>query len=127
VGTITPSPYNAIKIIAIVLFLIAGLVIVFFGGTMGLETQAGVDNLFSGGFFTQGLLAVVLLVRALAILAVVFLSMILPGTSSTWWDSLAGTVLLLGSITAGYEVSKRRRLTDEGLAVPEGEPSSIPG
>lgn len=51
---------SAIKIIAIVLFLIAGLVIVFFGGAMGLQTQAGVDNLFSGGFFTQGLLAVVL-------------------------------------------------------------------
>ena len=51
---------SAIKIVAIVLFLAAGLVIIFFGGPMGLQTQAGVENLFSCGFFTQGLLAVVL-------------------------------------------------------------------
>jgi L-asparagine permease len=51
---------------------------------------------------------------SLGALLVVFLSMVLPGTSSTWWISLVGTVLLLGSITVGYEFSKRRRSRDEG-------------
>lgn len=35
--------------------------------------------------------------------------MVLPGTSSTRWMILAGTVLLLGSITVGYEFGKRRK------------------
>lgn len=50
---------------------------------------------------------------SLAILAVVFLTMVLPGTSSTWWMSLAGTLLLLASITVGYEFSKLRRVRAE--------------
>ncbi|GAB4098118.1 amino acid permease [Sinomonas halotolerans] len=39
----------------------------------------------------------------------VFLSMVVPGTSETWWISLIGTALLLGVITLGYEVTSRRR------------------
>ncbi|WP_427132153.1 amino acid permease [Pseudarthrobacter sp. S9] len=55
---------------------------------------------------------------ALAVLAVVFLSMVLPGTSSTWWMSLTGTVLLLGAIAVGYEFSKRRRAKTEARLPP---------
>lgn len=41
-------------------------------------------------------------------LGAVFLSIVLPGTTETWWMSLAGTLVLLGSITAGYEINRRR-------------------
>ena len=44
----------------------------------------------------------------IATLGVVFLSMVLPGTSETWWMSLAGTAVLLGGITIGYEINRRR-------------------
>jgi L-asparagine permease len=44
----------------------------------------------------------------IAALGAVFLSMVVPGTSETWWMSLAGTAVLLGCITAGYEINRRR-------------------
>lgn len=51
---------SSIKIVAISLFIVAGLIIVFFAGPMGLETQASVSNLWSEGFFTNGVAAVAL-------------------------------------------------------------------
>lgn len=51
---------SSIKIIAISLFILAGLAITFFGGPMGLQTEAAVENLWSGGFFTHGVAAVAL-------------------------------------------------------------------
>lgn len=42
-------------------------------------------------------------------LGAVFVSMVLPGSSESWWMSLAGTALLLAGITAGYEINRRRR------------------
>nr|WP_307281886.1 amino acid permease [Arthrobacter sp. W4I7] len=42
-------------------------------------------------------------------LGAVFLSMVLPGSSDSWWMSLVGTALLLAGITAGYEINRRRR------------------
>lgn len=44
----------------------------------------------------------------IATLGAVFLSMVLPGTSETWWMSLVGTGVLLGGITVGYEINRRR-------------------
>ncbi|WP_336714128.1 amino acid permease [Arthrobacter sp. USHLN218] len=41
-------------------------------------------------------------------LAAVFLSMVLPGSSETWWLSLTGTAILLAAITVGYEINRRR-------------------
>lgn len=51
---------SSIKVIAISLFIVAGLVITFFGGPMGIESQASVSNLWSEGFFTNGVVAVAL-------------------------------------------------------------------
>lgn len=39
----------------------------------------------------------------------VFLSMVLPGVSDSWWISILGTVVLIAVITLGYEVTRRRR------------------
>lgn len=44
----------------------------------------------------------------IAALGLVFLSMVLPGSSDSWWLSLTGTVVLLAGITAGYEINRRR-------------------
>ena len=51
---------SSIKIIAISLFIMAGLAITFFGGPMGLQTEAAVSNLWSEGFFTNGVAAMAL-------------------------------------------------------------------
>ncbi|MFD1213274.1 amino acid permease [Arthrobacter sp. GCM10027362] len=51
---------SSIKVAAILLFIGAGLLLVFLGGPMGLPTEAGVANLFRGGFFTNGVLVVAL-------------------------------------------------------------------
>jgi L-asparagine permease len=51
---------SSIKVAAILLFIGAGLLLVFFGGPLGLQSQASVSNLFSEGFFTNGVLVVAL-------------------------------------------------------------------
>ena len=51
---------SSVKIIAISAFIVAGLAITFFGGPMGVETQATAANLFNDGFFTHGVAAVAL-------------------------------------------------------------------
>lgn len=55
-------------------------------------------------------------------LAAVFVSMVLPGTSDSWWMSLAGTALLLVGITAGYEINRRRRPVPPALRGPAQRP-----
>jgi L-asparagine permease len=52
-------------------------------------------------------------------LGAVFVSMVLPGTSDSWWMSLAGTALLLAGITAGYEINCRRRPVRPAVHRPE--------
>ncbi|MDQ0691162.1 L-asparagine transporter-like permease [Arthrobacter sp. W4I7] len=51
---------SSIKVVAILMFIGAGLLLVFFGGSMGLESEASVANLVNDGFFNNGVLVVAL-------------------------------------------------------------------
>ncbi|ACU97088.1 amino acid permease [Saccharomonospora viridis] len=53
----------AVKVIAIVLFLVTGLLVVFLGGPFGWETEASVTNLWSGGFLPHGILPAIVVMQ----------------------------------------------------------------
>ena len=57
------SAAAAIKVVAIVLFLATGLLVVFFGGPFGWESEAGVTNLWEGGFLPHGVLPAIIVMQ----------------------------------------------------------------
>jgi L-asparagine permease len=53
-----------VKVVTIVIFLVAGLLIVFFGSLLGIDSQASVANLWNdGGFLPNGWLPVLLVIQ----------------------------------------------------------------